>query len=292
MVVDGLDLRQRVFMYVESVAAKRGGVVTRADLEAFTVDGEQLKLIAPMQGINNPQALNATISVVSSPSGPYDDGSPSDGVWDYAYEGTTPGRTNIKLRKAFELELPILYLEKIRDGVYIPYTNVRVVGDRPADLRFDMALDELAELSTSGEVSPVEKKYREAVVQRRLHQPKFRARVTTAYATQCTVCHFRHAELLDAAHIAPDAYDDRTAEVTNGMAMCKIHHAAYDQNFLGITPDYTIKINDGLLAEVDGPMLKYGLQEMHDVQIVLPRRRTERPDRERLAQRYLEFSSR
>ncbi|MFW2513309.1 HNH endonuclease [Demequina sp. SO4-13] len=292
MITDGPELRQAAFQYVSDVAQTHGGVISRAELEAFAYQGTPIKLIAPMQGINNPKVLDATISVVSSPTGPYADGSPTEGVWDYAYEGTTPGRTNIKLRRAYELGLPILYLEKIHDGIYIPYAPVLLIGDRPADLRFDMAIEAIAPLGDPSADSPVEKAYRDSMVRQRLHQPKFRARVLTAYATQCTVCHFKHAELLDAAHIAADHLDDKTADVTNGMAMCKIHHAAYDRNFLGVTPDYTIKINAELLAEVDGPMLKHGLQEMHDLQIHLPVRRNDRPNKDRLAARYAEFDAR
>ncbi len=245
-----------------------------------------------MQGINNPATLDACISVVSSPTGPYADGTVSDGVWDYAYEGTTTGRTNIKLRRAYELQLPILYLEKVRDGVYIPYTHVVVVEDRPADLRFELALADVSQLGDPADDTPVERAYRQVVVDQRLHQPKFRARVLTAYETQCTVCHFRHAELLDAAHILGDKHERGDAVVANGMAMCKIHHAAYDADFLGVTPDYEIRINNDLLLEKDGPMLRYGLQEMHGVKIIVPKRPKERPDRERLAERFSEFTQR
>jgi len=114
--------------------------------------------------------------------------------------------------------------------------------------------------------------------------------VLRAYETQCTVCHFRHAELLDAAHILGDKHERGDAVVTNGMSMCKIHHAAYDSNFLGVTPDYEIRINRSLLEEKDGPMLKHGLQDMHGAQLVVPRRPADRPDRDRLAERFAQFS--
>lgn len=288
MGLDSLVLRETAFAYVRDCADRRGGTITRAELESFAFDGVGVRLIAPQQGINNPKVLDATISVVSA-EGRYDDGAPSEGIWDYAYEGSTPHRTNKNLRRAYELGLPILYLERIRDGVYIPYTHVVVVGDRPGDLKFELALADVSQLGKPADDTPIERAYREAIVEQRLHQPKFRARVLTAYRTQCTVCHFRHAELLDAAHILGDKHERGEAVVTNGMSMCKIHHAAYDNNFLGITPDYEVRINTELLAEVDGPMLRYGLQEMHGAKLVLPRRVHERPDRERLAERFAEF---
>jgi hypothetical protein len=120
----------------------------------------------------------------------------------------------------------------------------------------------------------------------RLHQPEFRGRVIRAYRTQCTVCTLRHGELLDAAHIIADSDSAGAPVVSNGLSLCKIHHAAYDRNLLAVRPDYVVEINKSLLAEIDGPMLKHGLQEMHGRSIVLPVRRSERPDRDRLEQRY------
>lgn len=78
--------------------------------------------------------------------------------------------------------------------------------------------------------------------------------------------------------------------VSNALAMCKIHHAAYDQNFLGIRPDYVIEIHHRLLDEIDGPMLLHGLQDHHGVALrQIPRVRAERPSPERLEIRYAEF---
>jgi putative restriction endonuclease len=91
---------------------------------------------------------------------------------------------------------------------------------------------------------------------------------------------------LDAAHIIGDSENGGDPIVPNGMALCKIHHAAFDRYLLGITPEYEVRINSKVLAEVDGPMLKHGLQEMHGRLINLPNRNEARPDPERLSQRY------
>ena len=106
--------------------------------------------------------------------------------------------------------------------------------------------------------------------------------VVRAYEVRCAVCRLRHGDLLDAAHITADSEEIGLAVVTSGLSLCKIHHAAYDRQLLGITPKYKVEINRSLLDEVDGPMLKYGLQEMHGTTIKLPRRKTEHPDPDRL----------
>jgi putative restriction endonuclease len=108
-----------------------------------------------------------------------------------------------------------------------------------------------------------------------------------AYGTRCAVCSLGHRELLDAAHIVPDAEEGGAAVVTNGLALCKIHHAAYDRHILGIRPDYTVEIHQRLLEEIDGPMLRHGLQDHHGHPLMtIPTARAHRPDPDRLRRRY------
>jgi len=48
-------------------------------------------------------------------------------------------------------------------------------------------------------------------------------------------------------------------------------------------------VADRELAEVDGPMLQYGLQATHGQPLVLPARRAERPNPDLLELRYERF---
>ena len=74
------------------------------------------------------------------------------------------------------------------------------------------------------------------------------------------------------------------------MALCKIHHAAYDRRILGVRPDLVVEIRGDLLEEIDGPMLRYGLQERHGQPLMtVPKQRAERPDRDLLEQSYAGF---
>jgi putative restriction endonuclease len=54
--------------------------------------------------------------------------------------------------------------------------------------------------------------------------------------------------LVQAAHIVPDAEPDGIAAVINGMALCAIHHLAFDRNLLGVDPDGVIHIANRLCA--------------------------------------------
>jgi putative restriction endonuclease len=138
--------------------------------------------------------------------------------------------------------------------------------------------------------SPVEDAVRRYILRetkQRVHQPVFRATIMRAYGTRCAVCALAHTQLLDAAHIIPDSHERGLASVRNGLALCKIHHAAYDSNILGIRPDLVVQIKSDLLDEVDGPMLQYGLKERHNQRLmVLPQVRAERPGAEFLEFRY------
>jgi putative restriction endonuclease len=133
--------------------------------------------------------------------------------------------------------------------------------------------------------------YITSTVRRRLHQRGFRERVIKAYQSQCSFCKLKHAKLLDAAHIVPDIEDDGIPSINNGLALCKIHHAAFDQHIIGITPDYQIKVKEDVLHEKDGPMLKHGIQELQDRKLILPKSKKAWPKQEFLDWRYERFRS-
>jgi len=99
----------------------------------------------------------------------------------------------------------------------------------------------------------------------------------------------KHPELLDAAHIIPDGEEGGEPIVPNGLSLCKIHYAAYDRNIVGVNPDYKIIVRKDILEEIDGPMLKYGIQEMHGQKMLLSNSRKNWPNRERIELRYQLF---
>ncbi len=72
----------------------------------------------------------------------------------------------------------------------------------------------------------------------------------------------------------------------NGLALCALHHAAFDRHILGITPDLTIELRTDILREADGPMLRHGLQGFQGSSILVPQARHLRPNRDFLAERY------
>ena len=105
------------------------------------------------------------------------------------------------------------------------------------------------------------------------------------------MCQLKHEPLLDAAHIVPDSDERGQPEIPNGLSLCKIHHTAYDVGILGISPDYKVHLRNDVLDEIDGPMLRHGLQAMHGSLIQLPRRVDFRPREEYLADRFARFQA-
>ena len=126
--------------------------------------------------------------------------------------------------------------------------------------------------------SPERRRYAQRLTRLRLHQPVFRSRVLHAYQRRCSICRLRHDELLDAAHILPDGHPRGLPVVPNGLALCKIHHAAYDRDILGVRPDLIVEIRSDILREIDGPMLQHGLQEMAGTRLHVPHSRHSHPD--------------
>lgn len=287
-------IREDVFRWLDDVFIGHGGYeIHHTVLRSYAYHGERIPLLDRGKGIRNPANFSSTLSIMSGwKKNQYEDYESDDGWITYHYRAGEGG-DNVKLIRAFENQDPIVYFRAVREGYYLPYYPIYITENDPSQRVVRFPLDEgLAVLGDPASYTIAQKRYAERLVQTRLHQPIFRARVLHAYDGSCTVCALRHAELLDAAHIVPDASEHGVAHVTNGLAMCKIHHAAYDRNLMGITPDFEVRINSALLHEVDGPMLRHGLQDMHGRQIHLPERRNERPSQDRLAERFAEFAVR
>lgn len=275
-----------------ALADQRGGYLRWADLDKVALpNGEEIRVADPGGGgIWNPRNLEATLSITTSADGPYADRVLEGGLLRYSYQTGPVGGKNLKLRRAMDLQFPLIRLNRVEADTYVPIYPMYVVDDDPEAREFTLALDPAIQIpSDSNDLTEIERKYVERVVRQRVHQPAFRARVMLAYETQCCVCVLKKAPLLDAAHIIGDGEVAGDAVVSNGLSLCKIHHAAYDQNLIGITPTYTVEVNADLLREADGPMLLHGLQEMHRRELVVPRDAKQRPDPERLDARFQQF---
>lgn len=292
-------VRTSAFAHLRVVQLTTGGPVRREHVSEFQFDGERMALMDPQRGIRKPRQLDAALSFRTVHADrpeqrPYDDIPGPDGFLRYKWRGTDASHPeNRAMRSALERRLPLIWFHGIEVGLYLPLFPVWLVDEEPAQHQFVVALDQLQLSSWESGLGGPSDLHREtalATTRIRLHQPMFRARVLAAYETRCSICHLKHQELLDAAHIRPDSEGGEPV-VPNGLSLCKIHHAAYDSNMVGIDGDYRINVRPDLLEESDGPTLRYSIQEMHGSSLLLPRRRAARPDRDLLGERFERFQS-
>lgn len=287
------QIRLASFSWLRRQTEIHGDSLPRKILEdGFIYDGQRITLLGP-QGIWKPRQMDLPLSITTIIDGPYDDRPDDKGFLYYRYQGTNPNRwDNIGLREVMRQRKPLVYFFNIFPGKYLASFPVFIVNDEPAKLCFTIAIDDIAYLNADKVEESAGTERREYITQTvlyRAHQRQFRERVIAAYRNQCALCSLRHIELLDAAHIIGDRKEHGDPIIQNGLSLCKIHHAAFDNNFIGISPDYFIKIRMDLLEETDGPMLKHGIQSLNNKQLILPAVRRNWPDKDRLETRFQEF---
>jgi len=290
------QIRIAAFEWLERQALFYDDVLPRKVLEdGFYYKNQRITLIGA-KGIWKSKILKLPISITTTADSPYDDAFTKENFLQYRYRGTDPSHPdNVGLREIMNKQIPLIYFLGIVKGKYLAAWPVYIIQDNIPGLTFKVAVDEIRLVKTDKILEDPETYYRRSYltsnIKLRLHQRSFRERVMLAYQNQCTLCRLKHIELLDAAHIIPDSEEHGQPIVQNGLSLCKIHHAAFDKNIIGITPDFTIKVREDILEETDGPMLKYGIQSLESKKIILPRQKSDWPDRERLEERYQQFIS-
>jgi putative restriction endonuclease len=289
-------LRSAAFAWLDARRTRGDDLVRYDELADFRLDGQRIALMDRQRGIRKPAVLDAALSfrTTYTPAGqvpPYEDAAGEDGLQRYKYRGEDPQHPeNVALRRAMQQGLPLIWFVGVSQGAYQAVYPVWLVDEEPSELQFVVAIDPAQRFVPVGShLDEEQKRYVERLTKLRLHQPVFRSRVLQAYESTCAMCRLKHVKLLDAAHILPDSHPRGLPVVPNGISLCKIHHAAYDQNILGVRPDLRVEVRRDILLEVDGPMLRHGLQEMDGITLLTPRRRDARASREALAERYEQF---
>jgi putative restriction endonuclease len=298
---DDDQLRASAFAFLTGLATSGGGAVSWNDLQRFEFDGRRIPLVL-QTGIRKVRGYEAALTILTTyrlrpEDRPYEDDIGADGYLRYKWRGTDAGHAdNVALRRAMELSKPLAYLQGVQRGTYRVELPVWLVGEEADQYQFVVALDETLrdqwqpDTLLSGPDLALRRAYAIDQVRRRLHQPMFRHRVLAAYRTQCALCRLRHGELLDAAHIKEDS-DGGEPIVPNGIAMCVLHHKAFDAFVLGVRPDYVVDVRRDVLDEQDGPTLQHALQGVHGSKLLLPSNRTARPSPDLLEERYERFKA-
>ncbi len=303
--LDDIALRESAFAWLRLQLLAHEGL-SRDDLARFPFRGNTYRLTGTQTGIWRIRSWSdAAISILTAyaPDGsrrPYDDTVGADGLLRYKWRGSDPDLAdNVWLRRAMERQLPLIWFIGIgyapgsKVQLFRPEFPVYLKAEEPENRQFVVVVDgqEMAPTGADDRVIDITRKYNERVVRARVHQPMFRSAVLAAYERRCAVCRLPFAELLDAAHIKSDA-EGGAARVTNGLALCKIHHGAFDSDLIGIAPDLVVHVRESVLATVDGPTLQHAIKEMAGRRLgQIPERRAERPDRDLLAERFERFKN-
>ena len=287
-----LPLRQAAVAHARLLGQLHDDLVPLARLrQGFEFEGARVTYGSFQRGIHRgrEQRGPAALTLTTSFNDPYEDKADETGAFGYAYRaGSIDQADNRALRAAFELRTPVVYFRAVAPGQYMVFAPMFVTEDDPAAraVVLESGLP-VQDMRPGGLVSDRDiRAYATREARLRLHQQRFKLDVMRAYRGRCTVCALRERDLVQAAHIVPDLEPAGIAAVVNGLALCAIHHLAFDRNLMGIDPTGVVHIAGRLLKEIDGPMLKTGLQGFHGASIELPRRPQDRPDPQRLEARF------
>lgn len=108
--------------------------------------------------------------------------------------------------------------------------------------------------------APEQRRYGIVSTRRALRAANFNDRVLTAYSNTCAMCGVQ-LRLLDAAHILPAAHPDSTDETSNGVALCALHHRAYDRGLITFDSGYRVHSNREMERELTTSGIDGGLND-------------------------------
>lgn len=156
--------------------------------------------------------------------------------------------------------------------------SLHKTGKAAEDLSLLNSLDSI----TDAQIDAVPNRKRQVIlsqIARKYRAYDFRRRVLGAYEHRCAVCGVQ-LELIDAAHIVPVADPGSTDETTNGIALCKIHHAAMDRNLISFDEKYKIEVSESEIERLADANLVGGIREFKQhlkAAIILPNDRRDYP---------------
>jgi putative restriction endonuclease len=297
-------IRTAAFEHVRSLRDAHGELTSSQLADGFQFRGERIPLVNPQRGIFKPQRMANLLSIRTVVPGKgrkiwYDDQTEahkqifaSEEVVNYAFMGTDPNAADNRwLREAFENRTPIIYFLGTAPGRFEAMLPTFVVGWSASALQAKLAFGLQDQSELIAPETAIERRYALREVKQRLHQSSFRDALIAAYGGRCALSGLPAPDLLDAAHIIADK-DELMGQpvIPNGLALSKLHHAAFDTHLIGIDPDYRIRVSERLLSLEDGPQLE-ALKQLNGGAIVLPNRKRDYPDRDRLDRRFSAFKA-
>ncbi len=148
-------------------------------------------------------------------------------------------------------------------AAYVEHLNaLHDTGIVPAEAaileRISEAPDAVADAEIDAAVAPA-RRVDIVEMRRAVRDAQFRRKVLTAYGQRCAMCGVQ-LRLLDAAHVLPVGQPGSTDDTNNGVALCALHHRAYDRGLVAFDPAYAIHVNAKQIAELTELSLAGGLR--------------------------------
>lgn len=147
------------------------------------------------------------------------------------------GETAIALRPDF-MGTYIQFLEQIHDSGAVPAEAdlLEKLSEDPDVVRDEEIAEEVAE----------KRRFAVLSTKRALRALDFSRRVLSAYDHRCAICGLQ-LRLVDGAHILPAAHPDSTDQTANGVALCALHHRAFDHGLLTFDGKFRVHLNETML---------------------------------------------
>lgn len=136
-------------------------------------------------------------------------------------------------------------------GAYIQnLASLHSFGESDADLEVLEEVTDNPDEVNDTEIATVTVERQTAVVsvKKKIRDNSFKSRILTSYSNRCAFCGVQ-LKLIDAAHIVPVQHEG-TDETSNGIALCVLHHRAFDKNLVTFNSDYQIVYNEKQLNQL------------------------------------------
>jgi len=285
------DTALRAAAFAEVVRLQRlyaDAIPWSAIAQGFVFEGKAHPLSSKAEGIYAPAGHPAALSIKTTvprknrDTNPYVDELRSDErLMRYAYKekGGSDNAANRSLRWAQAHRLPLIYFWGVAEARYAALLPVYVEADLADERAFGIVPGELLATANSGthvhalfEARAPDRRYAAREVRVRLHQQAFRVQVLDAYEHHCAMCSIKFDEFLEAAHILPDKHERGAPVVNNGLALCTLHHGAFDRHLIDVSDDYRIVLHPELARRRDGNIFQAAFLERDGQLLHLPRR--------------------
>lgn len=150
---------------------------------------------------------------------------------------------NDELAVAFRPEFLATYIANVE--------RLHECGEFESEIELLQQLSEQTDVDDTRMHEVVAEPRRYAVVsaKRALREIGFRNRVLVAYGQSCAMCGVQ-LRLLDAAHILPAAHPESTDSTDNGIALCALHHRAFDRTLVTFDAEFRTHANDAMIERL------------------------------------------